>query len=740
MPTAQPDARSGDHASRELLPDLARTVEAIGQACVNPSNAQLHNKIRSGALSEPALLRQIVCAALRRLARRMACARGLVFPTAPARAFPLLPASLWPDIDLAMLSEAQWNNIDVLLLPHEHASPLQLSAAFEALLEMHASIEDNGVAFCLRSDPAHERRRSGAYYTPRPLVEHILDTTLDPVIDQRLACTAPSAREAALLSVRVLDPACGTGHFLAAAADRLAQRLVDLRTAISDRESRTRALRDVVSNCICGVELNPIALELCKLRLWFDLDATEPPWDAWQRQLCTGDAIMNRELMSTLMGDSAPLGFDAVIGNPPFLSQLNLTTVRTRGSARRLRTQTDGTVRGYADTAAAFLVQSIEWLRSDGRLALVQPLSFLAARDAAPVRRALLRRGSLTSLWVSNEHVFKDASVYTCVPTITIGAPRTGPLRRTASIAFDSMPPLLLDNDALALQETWGPLAAPALNIPHFTLVPTRTLVEIASATADFRDQYYGLKGFIVEDADLDTASRADIDAFPRLVTTGLIDLAACQWGKRATRFLHAQWQAPRIDRARMDMHGELGSWMATRLVPKILLATQTRVLEVFVDAAGNCIPSTPLITVSAHRAEQLWHLAAALASPVCTAWAMLHFAGTALHANAIKLSAKQVLTLPLPQPGFAWDNAAHALQAAHAASSDSDRRIILAQFAQHATDAYGLRDHEARDVMTWWTERAFPVPRSSDAAVPPASQPRAHVRSRPDQASTCTR
>jgi hypothetical protein len=82
--------------------------------------------------------------------------------------------------------------------------------------------------------------------------------------------------ETALLNLKICDPACGSGHFLIAAAHRLAKRLAFVRTGDEEPapEATQTALRDVIGRCIYGVDVNPMAVELCKVALW--MEALEP--------------------------------------------------------------------------------------------------------------------------------------------------------------------------------------------------------------------------------------------------------------------------------------------------------------------------------------------------------------------------------------------------------------------------------------------------------------------------------
>ena len=95
-------------------------------------------------------------------------------------------------------------------------------------------------------------------------------------------------------------------------------------------------------------------------------------------------------------------------------------------------------------------------------------------------------------------------------------------------------------------------------------------------------------------------------------MTVGLIDPARCLWGRRSTRFAGRVLQRPRVDLTALQEAPAMARWAQARLVPKILLATQTRVLEPVVDVRGRWLPSTPAITVRPTADASIWHVAAA--------------------------------------------------------------------------------------------------------------------------------
>ena len=193
----------------------------------------------------------------------------------------------------------------------------------------------------------------------------------------------------------------------------------------------------------------------------------------------------------------------------------------------------------------------------------------------------------------------------------------------------------------------WGPLVAPALGIPPVSPRTSGVLGDLGPCTADFRDQFYGLVPFV-----------ADGGAGTPLVTSGLVDPARSWWGQRPTRFAGTRYDVPTVDLEALHADGSLSAWASARLVPKVVVATQGRVIEAVVDVEGAWLPSVPVLSLSPDPAR-LWHALAVLLAPPVVALAAARYAGTALSPRAIKLSARQVAALPLPADTDAWDAAA---------------------------------------------------------------------------------
>lgn len=171
----------------------------------------------------------------------------------------------------------------------------ELGSVYESLLELQPQLGDDGKTLLFASEAAeqkgNQRKTTGSYYTPDSLVQALLDTALDPVLDQTEAQADDPAK--ALLKLSVIDPACGSGHFLLAAARRIATRLARIRAEGTPSTTDFRlALRDVARSCIHGVDRNPMAVELTKVALWIETVDPGLPLGFFDAQIRCGDALL----------------------------------------------------------------------------------------------------------------------------------------------------------------------------------------------------------------------------------------------------------------------------------------------------------------------------------------------------------------------------------------------------------------------------------------------------------------
>ncbi len=215
-----------------------------------------------------------------------------------------------PDLDSSLVSnrsllrvmrQLRWsdNSGQRSAVDYRNMGPEELGSVYESLLELVPTIDLPGRFFGFagitdaESSDGHARKTSGSYYTPDSLVQELLDSALEPVIDQKLK-ERPDNPTGALLEIAVIDPACGSGHFLLGAARRLAERLAELRAIDgSARPADYRhALREVINHCIYGVDRNPMAIELARTALWLEGFEPAQALSFLDHHLLCGDALL----------------------------------------------------------------------------------------------------------------------------------------------------------------------------------------------------------------------------------------------------------------------------------------------------------------------------------------------------------------------------------------------------------------------------------------------------------------
>lgn len=194
----------------------------------------------------------------------------------------------------------------------------ELGSVYEALLELtpRVNLEARSFFFAEGAETkGNARKTSGSYYTPDSLVQLLLDSALEPVIE-RTVNENPGRAVDALLDLTVLDPACGSGHFLLAAGRRIATRVAQIRSpGAPSADDWRHALREVARHCLFGVDRNPMAVELCQTALWIESVDPGKPLTFLDAHIQCGDSLIGVSDLAALARGIPDEAYKALIGD-----------------------------------------------------------------------------------------------------------------------------------------------------------------------------------------------------------------------------------------------------------------------------------------------------------------------------------------------------------------------------------------------------------------------------------------
>jgi hypothetical protein len=298
----------------------------------------------------------------------------------------------------------------------------ELGSVYESLLERVPLLDLSGGARKFGfigddeegSNKGNARKLTGSYYTPDSLVQELIKSALDPVIEQTLKAN-PQQPVKALLSLTVCDPAMGSGHFLLAAARRIAEEVA--RLSASDGNplpaDYRHALRDVVAHCIYGVDKNPMAVELARTALWLEAYSPDRPLTFLDHHLRCGDALLG-VLDPTILEAGIPdKAFDALSGDDKEV--VKALKKANREARKAIEKSKDKALHMHtlalepeADAAA------LEAMPDDTLAAIEAKRAAFAARDAAAAHS---RAGIAADLFVAAFVLPKNSATLATVPT-----------------------------------------------------------------------------------------------------------------------------------------------------------------------------------------------------------------------------------------------------------------------------------------------------------------------------------
>jgi hypothetical protein len=194
----------------------------------------------------------------------------------------------------------------------------ELGSVYESLLDYHPEVKIDGEHSRFELVAGTERKSTGSYYTPPELVRELIKSALEPVIENRLAkAKTRNEKERALLSLKICDPASGSGHFMLAAARRIGRELARVRSGETEPNpaDHRHAIRDVIRRCIYAVDKNPLAVDLCKVALWIEGHEPGLPLSFLDHHVKCGDSIIGVFDLDVLRAGVPDDAYKAVTGD-----------------------------------------------------------------------------------------------------------------------------------------------------------------------------------------------------------------------------------------------------------------------------------------------------------------------------------------------------------------------------------------------------------------------------------------
>ena len=310
-----------------------------------------------------------------------------------------------------------------------------------------------------------ERKKNGVYYTPEWAVNLLVKLTMDPWFDAARAdaglplpedATPPTvaalrAYETRLRTIRIVDPACGSGAFLISAFRRLLDERLALARQIAEMEAgpgialavlEGELIAEILSNSIYGVDLNPSSVEIAKLALWLHSARADRPLSSLNHTLRCGNSLVGpdfwtggrtddpvlRERVAAFdwaaaypeLGLGAGGGFDIVLGNPPYVKRQHLEAAAPEVAAYLMAERGDDTYRSARtanfDLYLPFFEKGLRVLGPGGRMGYIAP-SLWPINQYGEGLRGIVRAGRSLERWVDfkSHQVFEDVTTYTAL-------------------------------------------------------------------------------------------------------------------------------------------------------------------------------------------------------------------------------------------------------------------------------------------------------------------------------------
>ena len=292
-----------------------------------------------------------------------------------------------------------------------------------------------------------KRKKDGVFYTPSRITRGIVEKSIgeylndkklelgyeklpeltDESIEIQRGLSAKAEKHLAfwreyrskVLSIKVIDPACGSGAFLIAAYDYLKKELDEINDRIADLKGRIQELFDgdemydasleneYLIKCLYGVDLNPESVEISKLSLWLRTLTKDKPLTNLDNNIKSGNSITEFDFNEEFSEVFAKGGFDVVIGNPPYVEQKKIKDIK------HILEEKYDTYNSMADLYCYFYELAVKMLKTGGVMGYITSNSWLNVDYGINIRKLLNNYYIIEIEDHNGEKIFSDAQVET---------------------------------------------------------------------------------------------------------------------------------------------------------------------------------------------------------------------------------------------------------------------------------------------------------------------------------------
>jgi tRNA1(Val) A37 N6-methylase TrmN6 len=269
----------------------------------------------------------------------------------------------------------------------------------------------------LTNGKAH-RKEQGIYYTPTYIVDYIVRSTLGEQLKKR---------GTKVDEIKILDPACGSGSFLIKAFDIMIEYVLKKESKSSTLQSRFEDIHsgsggtlkrktELLKNCIFGVDLDPQAVEITQLNLLLKLAEKRYRLPTLKENIKCGNSLNNEEREENLFNYKQDFkkivmggGFDVVIGNPPYIRQEELTSMKESLKSFEI-------YNGSNDIYAYFFEKGIKLLKNGGIFGFIVSSKFMKTKYGKELRTFILKNTKILKIIDFGDlPIFSDATTYPCI-------------------------------------------------------------------------------------------------------------------------------------------------------------------------------------------------------------------------------------------------------------------------------------------------------------------------------------